>query len=59
MILPISVLGRCGFTVPRRRFADRTYAPGEVITESTDVDPWVENKGSEPVALISVDLFKE
>jgi hypothetical protein len=30
-----------------------------VITESTDVDHWVENKGSEPVALISVDLFKE
>jgi quercetin dioxygenase-like cupin family protein len=38
---------------------DRTYKPGEVITESTDVDHWAENKGSEPVVLISVDLFKE
>lgn len=43
----------------RKGAPDRTYQPGEVITESTDVDHWVENKGSEPVALISVDLFKE
>jgi quercetin dioxygenase-like cupin family protein len=43
----------------RKGGPDRTYGPGEVITESTDVDHWAENKGSEPVALISVDLFKE
>jgi len=43
----------------RKGDPDRTYKPGEVITESTDVDHWAENKGSEPVALISVDLFKE
>jgi quercetin dioxygenase-like cupin family protein len=43
----------------RQGAADRTYRPGEVITESTDVDHWAENKGGEPVVLISVDLFKE
>ena len=43
----------------RKGSPDRTYAPGEVITESTDVDHWVENKGREPVTLISVDLFRE
>jgi quercetin dioxygenase-like cupin family protein len=43
----------------RKGGPDRTYAPGEVITESTDVDHWAENKGSTPVTLISVDLFKE
>jgi quercetin dioxygenase-like cupin family protein len=43
----------------RKDGPDRAYRPGEVITESTDVDHWAENKGSEPVALISVDLFKE
>ncbi len=43
----------------RKGAPDRTYRPGEVITESTDVDHWAENKGREPVVLISVDLFKE
>lgn len=43
----------------RKGAPDRTYKPGDVITESTDVDHWAENKGSEPVTLISVDLFKE
>jgi len=38
---------------------DRTYKNGEVITESTDVDHWAENTSSEPVTIISVDLFKE
>ena len=38
---------------------DRTYKAGEVITESTDVNHWAENTSSEPVILISVDLFKE
>lgn len=43
----------------RKGAPDRSYKPGDVITESTDVDHWAENKGSEPVTLISVDLFKE
>ena len=46
-------------TEHRKGGPDRTYNPGEVITESTDVDHWAENKGGEPVVLISVDLFKE
>lgn len=36
----------------------RTYDPGEVITETTDLDHWAENKTGAPVVLISVDLFK-
>ncbi len=43
----------------RKGSADRTYTPGEVIVESTDVDHWAENKGTETTTLISVDLFKE
>jgi quercetin dioxygenase-like cupin family protein len=43
----------------RKGSADRTYSPGEVIVESTDVDHWAENKGTETTTLISVDLFKE
>jgi quercetin dioxygenase-like cupin family protein len=43
----------------RKGSADRTYGPGEVIVESTDVDHWAENKGTETATLISVDLFKE
>ena len=46
-------------TEHRKGGPDRTYNPGEVITESTDVDHWAENKAGEPVVLISVDLFKE
>jgi quercetin dioxygenase-like cupin family protein len=46
-------------TEHRKGSPDRTYNPGEVITESTDVDHWAENKAGEPVVLISVDLFKE
>jgi quercetin dioxygenase-like cupin family protein len=46
-------------TEHRKGAADRTYKAGEVITESTDVDHWAENKGSAPVTIISVDLFKE
>jgi len=29
------------------------------LVESTDVEHWAENTGSEPVVVISVDLFKE
>lgn len=43
----------------RKGAPDRTYSPGEVLVESTDVEHWAENKGAEPVVLISVDLFKE
>jgi quercetin dioxygenase-like cupin family protein len=43
----------------RKGSPDRTYKAGEVITESTDVDHWAENTSSEPVVLISADLFKE
>ena len=45
--------------MPRKDGPDRTYNPGEVITESTEVDHWAENKAGEPAVLISVDLFKE
>jgi len=43
----------------RKGGPDRTYKAGEVITESTDVEHWAENTGSEPVVIVSVDLFKE
>ena len=43
----------------RKGSADRTYGAGEVIVESTDVDHWAENKGTETTTLVSVDLFKE
>jgi quercetin dioxygenase-like cupin family protein len=43
----------------RKGSPDRTYNAGEVITETTDVDHWAENKGSEPTTLVSVDLPKE
>ena len=43
----------------RKDAPDRTYKPGDVLVESTDVEHWAENTGSEPVVLISVDLFKE
>ena len=46
-------------TEHRKDAPDRIYHPGEVITESTDVDHWAENKTGEAVILISVDLFKE
>ena len=46
-------------TEHRKGGTDRTYNPGEVITESTEVDHWAENKAGEPAVLISVDLFKE
>ena len=43
----------------RQGAQDRVYKAGEVITETTDVNHWAENKGSEPVVIISVDLFKQ
>jgi quercetin dioxygenase-like cupin family protein len=43
----------------RQGAPDRVYKAGEVITETTDVNHWAENKGSEPVVIISVDLFKQ
>lgn len=38
---------------------DRTYKAGEIITETTDVKHWVENKGKVPATIIGVDLFKQ
>jgi quercetin dioxygenase-like cupin family protein len=43
----------------RKGAPDRAYNPGDVLTESTDVEHWAENRGSEAAVLISVDLFKE
>ena len=43
----------------RKGASDRTYKAGEVIVETTDVEDWAENKGTETAVLISVDLFKE
>jgi quercetin dioxygenase-like cupin family protein len=43
----------------RKDGPDRTYKAGEVLVESTEVEHWAENNGSEPVMLVSVDLFKE
>lgn len=38
---------------------DRTVKAGEVITETTDVKHWVENKGKTSAVIIGVDLFKQ
>ena len=47
-------------TEHRKGSPDRTYKVGEAITEGTDVDHWAENaSSSEPVVIVSVDLFKE
>ena len=43
----------------RQGAQDRIYEAGEVITETTDVNHWAENKGSEHAVIISVDLFKQ
>jgi quercetin dioxygenase-like cupin family protein len=37
---------------------DKTLKAGDVITETTDVKHWVENKDTTSAVLISVDLFK-
>ncbi len=47
------------FTEHRKGAPDRIYKPGEVIVETTDVDQRGEKMTTEPVVLISVDLFKE
>ncbi len=36
----------------------KEYHAGEVITETTDVTHWAENKGTKPVIVIAVDIFK-
>jgi quercetin dioxygenase-like cupin family protein len=47
-------------TEHRKGSPDRTYKTGEAITEGTDVDHWAENaSSSEPVVIVTVDLFKE
>ena len=45
-------------TEHRKDEPERTYRAGEVITEGTDVDHWLENKASDPPTAISVHLFK-
>ena len=55
----LSYIMNGSLTEHRKGGPDRTYKTGEVITESTDVDHWAENTSSEPVILVSVDLFKE
>ena len=55
----LSYIMKGSLTEHRKGGPDRTYKAGEVITESTDVDHWAENTSSEPVVLISADLFKE
>ena len=55
----LSYIMKGSLTEHRKGGPDRTYKAGEVITESTDIDHWAENTSSEPVILISVDLFKE
>ena len=55
----LSYIMKGNLTEHRKGGPDRTYKAGEVITESTDVDHWAENTSSEPVMIISVDLFKE
>jgi quercetin dioxygenase-like cupin family protein len=41
------------FVEHRKGAPDRTYRAGEAITESIHVEHWGENKGSEPVVLIT------
>jgi quercetin dioxygenase-like cupin family protein len=55
----LSYIMKGSLTEHRKGGPDRTYKAGEVITESTDVDHWAENTSSEPVIIISTDLFKE
>lgn len=38
---------------------DRVYKAGDTITENTDVNHWLENKGDVPFEVVVIDLFKE
>ena len=56
----LSYIMKGSLTEHRKGSPDRTYKAREAITEGTDVDHWAENASStEPVVIISVDLFKE
>jgi len=55
----LSYIVKGELTEHRKESPDRTYKPGEVLTESADVDHWAENTSSEPVVLVSIDLFRE
>ncbi|HYM03474.1 MAG TPA: cupin domain-containing protein [Stellaceae bacterium] len=55
----LSYVMKGSLTEHRKGAADHVYKPGEVITEGTDVEHWAENTGSEPVVIVSVDLFKQ
>lgn len=36
----------------------KEYRPGEVLVEDKDTVHWAENKGSEPLVVVAVDVFK-
>ena len=56
----LSYVMKGALTEHRKGSPDRTYKAGEAIVEGTDVDHWAENASStEPVVIISVDLFKD
>jgi quercetin dioxygenase-like cupin family protein len=56
----LSYIMKGALTEHRKGSPDRTYKAGEAIAEGTDVDHWAENaSSSEPVVIVSVDLFKE
>jgi quercetin dioxygenase-like cupin family protein len=56
----LSYIVKGALTEHRKGSADRTYKAGEAITEGTDVEHWAENaSASEPVVIVTVDLFKE
>jgi quercetin dioxygenase-like cupin family protein len=56
----LSYIVKGALTEHRKGSPDRTYKTGEAITEGTDVDHWAENaSSSEPVVIVTVDLFKE
>jgi quercetin dioxygenase-like cupin family protein len=56
----LSYIIKGSLTEHRKGSPDRTYKVGEAIAEGTDVDHWAENaSSSEPVVIVSVDLFKE
>jgi quercetin dioxygenase-like cupin family protein len=56
----LSYIVKGALTEHRKGSPDRIYKAGEAITEGADVDHWAENaSSSEPVVIVSVDLFRE
>jgi quercetin dioxygenase-like cupin family protein len=54
----VAYLLRGRVTEHRDGAPDRLLKAGDVITETTDVKHWVENKGKTAAVIIGVDLFK-